>query len=51
MGTIDKLTNLQNRRAAICAGGGAEKIKKQHDSGKKNGTRANCHAFRRGKLR
>lgn len=35
MGTIDKLTELQNRRAAIEAGGGAEKIKKQHDSGKK----------------
>ncbi len=35
MGTIDKLTDLQNRRATINAGGGAEKIKTQHDSGKK----------------
>lgn len=34
MGTIDKLNQLQERRAAIAAGGGEEKIKKQHDAGK-----------------
>ena len=35
MGTIDKLNELQARRAAIEAGGGAEKVEKQHQSGKK----------------
>lgn len=35
MGTIDKLNELQARRAAIEAGGGADKIEKQHQSGKK----------------
>lgn len=34
MGTVDKLNQLQNRRAAIACGGGDEKIKKQHASGK-----------------
>lgn len=34
MGTVDKLTDLQNRRRVIEQGGGEEKIKKQHDSGK-----------------
>ena len=35
MGTVDKLTDLQRRRAEIEAGGGEEKIKKQHDANKK----------------
>ncbi len=35
MGTIDRLSDLQNRRQAIEALGGAERIKKQHDAGKK----------------
>ena len=35
MGTVDKLMDLQQRRAAVEAGGGEAKIKKQHDSGKK----------------
>lgn len=35
MGTIDKLNELQARRAAIEAGGGADKVEKQHQSGKK----------------
>lgn len=35
MGTVDKLNDLQLRRAAVEAGGGEEKIKKQHDAGKK----------------
>lgn len=34
MGTVDKLTDLQNRRSVIEQGGGEAKIKKQHDSGK-----------------
>ena len=34
MGTVDKLTDLQRRRAEIEAGGGEEKIKKQHDAKK-----------------
>ncbi len=34
MGTVDKLNQLQNRRAAIAEGGGEKKIKKQHDAGK-----------------
>lgn len=34
MGTVDKLNQLQNRRAEISRGGGEEKIKKQHDSKK-----------------
>ena len=34
MSTINKLTDLQARRAEIEAGGGAEKVKKQHDSNK-----------------
>lgn len=35
MGTVDKLTDLQHRRAAVEAGGGEAKIKKQHEAGKK----------------
>ncbi len=35
MGTVDKLTELQNRRHTIELGGGEAKIKKQHESGKK----------------
>ncbi len=35
MGTVDKLTDLQQRRASIENGGGEAKIKKQHESGKK----------------
>ncbi|MDO4618700.1 MAG: carboxyl transferase domain-containing protein [Clostridia bacterium] len=35
MGTVDKLLDLQKRRAEISLGGGEEKIKKQHDAGKK----------------
>ncbi len=35
MSTIDKLNDLQNRRAVIEQGGGAAKIEKQHQSGKK----------------
>lgn len=35
MGTMDKLADLQDRRVAINAGGGADKIAKQHESGKK----------------
>jgi acetyl-CoA carboxylase carboxyltransferase component len=35
MGTIDKLNELQARRAAIEAGGGTDKVEKQHQSGKK----------------
>lgn len=35
MSTMDKLNDLQNRRAAIEQGGGAAKIDKQHQSGKK----------------
>ncbi len=34
MGTVDKLTDLQNRRSNIELGGGNAKIKKQHDAGK-----------------
>ncbi len=34
MGTIDKLTELQYRRAVIEKGGGAAAVKKQHDSRK-----------------
>ena len=34
MSTMNKLTDLQARRADIEAGGGAEKVKKQHDAGK-----------------
>lgn len=34
MSTMNKLTDLQSRRAEIEAGGGAEKVKKQHDSNK-----------------
>ena len=34
MSTINKLTDLQSRRAEIEAGGGTDKVKKQHDSGK-----------------
>lgn len=34
MGTIDKLNQLQNRRAEIAQGGGEEKIKKQHEAKK-----------------
>lgn len=34
MGTIDKLNQLQNRRAAIAQGGGEDKIKKQHAANK-----------------
>lgn len=34
MGTVDKLTDLQNRRRTIEQGGGEAKIKKQHDAGK-----------------
>ncbi|MBQ7793520.1 MAG: methylmalonyl-CoA carboxyltransferase [Clostridia bacterium] len=35
MGTVDKLNDLQQRRAAVEAGGGEAKIKKQHEAGKK----------------
>jgi len=35
MGTMDKLADLQSRRAVINAGGGEDKIAKQHESGKK----------------
>ncbi len=35
MGTVDKLNDLQRRRAAVEAGGGEAKIKKQHEAGKK----------------
>ena len=35
MGTVDKLTDLQRRRAEIESGGGEAKIKKQHDAKKK----------------
>ncbi len=35
MGTVDKLNDLQLRRAAVEAGGGEAKIKKQHEAGKK----------------
>ncbi len=35
MGTIDKLNDLQNRRRAIEAGGGADKIAKQREGAKK----------------
>ncbi|MCX7715191.1 MAG: methylmalonyl-CoA carboxyltransferase [Clostridia bacterium] len=34
MGTVDKLTDLQNRRNVILQGGGDSKIKKQHETGK-----------------
>ncbi len=34
MGTVDKLTDLQNRRNTVVNGGGDAKIKKQHDAGK-----------------
>lgn len=34
MGTVDKITELQNRRATIEQGGGEAKIKKQHDANK-----------------
>lgn len=34
MSTINKLTDLQARRAEIEAGGGEEKVKKQHDANK-----------------
>lgn len=34
MGTVDKLNQLQNRRAVIAQGGGEGKIKKQHDAKK-----------------
>lgn len=34
MGTVDKCTDLQNRRAVIEQGGGKEKIQKQHDAKK-----------------
>ena len=34
MSTMNKLTDLQARRADIEAGGGADKVKKQHDAGK-----------------
>lgn len=34
MGTVEKLTDLQNRRASIAQGGGEAKIKKQHDAKK-----------------
>lgn len=34
MGTLDKLTGLQEIRGKIEQGGGADKLKKQHDSGK-----------------
>ncbi len=34
MSTIDKLNDLKCRRSVIEQGGGADKIKKQHDSGK-----------------
>lgn len=34
MSTINKLTDLQSRRAEIEAGGGAEKVQKQHDANK-----------------
>lgn len=35
MGTVDKLMDLQQRRAAVEAGGGEAKVKKQHEAGKK----------------
>lgn len=35
MGTVDKLTDLQHRRAEIESGGGEAKIKKQHEAKKK----------------
>lgn len=35
MGTVDRLTDLQQRRAVVENGGGEAKIKKQHDAGKK----------------
>ena len=35
MGTVEKLTDLQRRRAEIEAGGGEAKIKKQHEANKK----------------
>lgn len=34
MSTIDKLNDLQHRRSVIEQGGGADKVKKQHESGK-----------------
>ena len=34
MGTAEKITELQNRRAAIEQGGGEAKIQKQHDENK-----------------
>ncbi len=34
MGTVDKITELQNRRAVLELGGGEAKIKKQHDENK-----------------
>jgi len=34
MSTMDKLNDLQYRRSIIEQGGGADKVKKQHDSGK-----------------
>lgn len=34
MGTVDKITDLQKRRALIEQGGGEAKIKKQHDAKK-----------------
>ncbi|MDK2799910.1 MAG: methylmalonyl-CoA decarboxylase subunit alpha [Clostridiales bacterium] len=34
MSTIDKLNDLQYRRSVIEQGGGADKVKKQHESGK-----------------
>ena len=34
MGTVDKLTELQNRRSQIDKGGGEAKIKKQHEANK-----------------
>lgn len=34
MGTVDKITDLQNRRAIIEQGGGEAKVKKQHDQNK-----------------
>ncbi len=34
MGTVEKLNELQSRRAEIEAGGGEAKVKKQHDAGK-----------------
>ena len=35
MGTVEKLTELQNRRAQIEKLGGDDKVKKQHEAGKK----------------